>query len=248
MYFLNEIESKLVKVIQWSITRRLSPLSKFLTLSCSLSPSESIEVLDQGPWGGKHWTVKKQNKNTNTNNPSSCIKAPPPLGVSPDQPELCSSVLCQEAAWLESSKGQPKVGKRRFTIILCILWLVLSLLGHHRKQSLRCGNKELLSVSVVSVSNHHIHTWKSSLSRQRRDYDKIVLQWSHIICCTTWPAEWVVLMWGAYRWLRHMVVFPREGAVESFIERFTVLFVSFNSGLDHLRVRRKEKWWRGKRI
>lgn len=38
------------------------------------------------------------------------------------------------------------------------------------------------------------------------------------------------------RWLRHMVVFPGEGAVEGF-ERLAVLFVSFNRGLDNLRVR-----------
>lgn len=39
------------------------------------------------------------------------------------------------------------------------------------------------------------------------------------------------------RWLWHMVVFPGEGAVEGF-ERLAVLFVSFNRGLDNLRVRR----------
>lgn len=36
-----------------------------------------------------------------------------------------------------------------------------------------------------------------------------------------------------------MVILPGEGAVESFIERLAVLFVPFNSGLGHLRVRRK---------
>lgn len=35
-----------------------------------------------------------------------------------------------------------------------------------------------------------------------------------------------------------MVIFPGEGAVESFIECFAVLFVTFDSGQDHLRVRR----------
>jgi len=35
-----------------------------------------------------------------------------------------------------------------------------------------------------------------------------------------------------------MVIFTGEGAVEGFIERFAVLFVSFNSGLDHLRNKR----------
>lgn len=42
-----------------------------------------------------------------------------------------------------------------------------------------------------------------------------------------------------------MVIFPGEGAVESFVERFTVLFVSFDCGQDHLRVRKHLEHGRG---
>lgn len=60
------------------------------------------------------------------------------------------------------------------------------------------------------------------------------------------PCQWRDLRSVAYRWLRHVVVFTGEGAVERFVERFAVLFVSFNSGLDHLRVRGREKRWKEK--
>lgn len=38
-----------------------------------------------------------------------------------------------------------------------------------------------------------------------------------------------------------MVIFPREGAVKSFVECFAVLFVPFDSSQDHLRVGRGER-------
>lgn len=106
------------------------------------------------------------------------------------------------------------------------------------------GKKELLYVCHLCVWYSHIHRWWAAPA----DKDQAMMNpfgaplashdsWQRMPRHSTdqW-SDWSRR--GTHRWLREMVVFPGEGAVESFIECLAVLFVSFDCGQDHLRFRR----------
>ena len=112
--------------------------------------------------------------------------------------------------------------------------------------------EELLSVSVLSAWYHHIHRWRVVQADKEQTMTKsfglpVVSHDSlHSVTCqvTCQWSEWLRES-ETDRWLRQMVIFTGEGAVESFIESFAVLLVPFNSGLYHLREGRDFGKWEG---
>lgn len=163
----------------------------------------------------------------------------------------CDLVPVSSYVWPASSSSQPKVGQSRSIRVLYTLWLELSLLGHERVLVEEAHSVQLSGMKRKSFfmcvfgvyDTTPIHRWRAIRADKKQT---MMNSFGVPIAChdsfhstplTDQRTDWLRES-ETDRWLRDMVIFPGEGAVERFVECFAVLLVPFDGGQDHLWVRR----------